>query len=143
MFMSLNYEIYCWESKFGTRENGFCVLSNGADQNNGVKKSDPLILNGDQCLKWCESQKDLTGCEFIWNQGNKGCYAHHESVSRGNGRANHYCWIANPSNKLNLPNFQQKWNLKILNIIVYRGQQKPPTKITNASPFETKSQIYI
>merc|ERR1711862_85986 len=34
-----------------------------------------------------------TGCEVIWDQGNRGCYVHTAEVERGNGVARHQCWI--------------------------------------------------
>merc|ERR1712157_495700 len=33
-----------------------------------------------------------TGCEAIWNQSNRGCYLHTQSISHGNGVGNHVCW---------------------------------------------------
>jgi len=29
----------------------------------------------------------------IWNQGNRGCYAHTQPIARGNGAGNHACWV--------------------------------------------------
>lgn len=81
------------------RENGFCVKSNGADQNSGVVKIDSLSNYGTSeearhaCLAKCHAQKGATGCEVIWNQGNRGCYAMTKSVARGNGVRRHYCWV--------------------------------------------------
>lgn len=81
------------------RENGFCVKSNGADQNSGVVKIDALSNYGTSeearhaCLAKCHARADATGCEVIWNQGNRGCYAMTQAVARGNGVGNHYCWI--------------------------------------------------
>ena len=78
------------------REKGFCVTSNGRDQNSGVIKLNSL--DGDtknrqeQCLKACRSVAGVTGCEVIWSQNNRGCYAHTQEVAYGNGENRHYCW---------------------------------------------------
>ena len=79
------------------KQQGYCVTSSGRDQNSGVKKLNNL--NGDtlerqeQCLKLCRSVPGVTGCEVIWDQGNRGCYAHTQEVARGNGEARHSCWV--------------------------------------------------
>jgi hypothetical protein len=80
---------------FYNRENGYCVTANGIDQNNGVTRSTNPQANKShvECLEWCEGQKGLTGCEFIQNQSNAGCYSHTASVDHGNSAVNHYCWI--------------------------------------------------
>ena len=79
------------------KENGFCVLPNGGDQNSGVIKLDAVDGNTAQqqakCLAMCRAYKGATGCEEIWNQGNRGCYVHTSVVARGNGVPNHACWI--------------------------------------------------
>merc|ERR1712130_371549 len=78
-------------------ERGFCVKRNGYDQNSGVVKLNNL--NGNtarrqkQCLKMCLARRGATGCEVIWNQGNRGCYVHTRQVARGNNAARHRCWI--------------------------------------------------
>jgi len=84
------------KTAFGARENGYCVLPDGADQNSGVSKapSSLNINNADDCVFWCDDQSGLTGCEYIWGQSNAGCYAHRGEVSHGNGVAKHYCWIS-------------------------------------------------
>jgi hypothetical protein len=79
-------------------ENGFCVLSNGGDQNSGVIKLDDSYgyeNSGAQesCLARCLERPDATGCEVIWNQGNRGCYVHTDVVAKGNGVGRHMCWI--------------------------------------------------
>jgi hypothetical protein len=80
----------------GNMQNGYCVTALGRDQNSGVKKLNSLDINTDQrrleCLSLCEKVPNATGCEGIWSQGNRGCYAHTAEVSRGNGRARHVCW---------------------------------------------------
>ena len=38
---------------------------------------------------------NLTGCEMIWNQGNRGCYGHTAPVHRENNVAQHLCYIVN------------------------------------------------
>ena len=78
-------------------EKGFCVQSNGADQNAGVIKKNNLDGNTaerqKQCLDICRAHPGATGCEVIWNQINRGCYIHTQQVARGNGVGNHMCWI--------------------------------------------------
>lgn len=68
------------ELPFGDEQAGFCVKPNGQDQNSGVIK----LMSGDhnsdakklECLKACAEQPNFTGCEVIWDQDNRGCYAH-------------------------------------------------------------------
>jgi len=80
-------------------EGGFCVLSNGADQNSGVVKLDSINGNNGKaknaCLQKClkYNKKKATGCEVIWDQSNRGCYVHTASVHKGNKVARHSCWI--------------------------------------------------
>ena len=78
-------------------EKGFCVKANGRDQNAGVKKLDSVNANTpdrqEKCLERCHSESGATGCEVIWNQGNRGCYVHTQEIARGNGVNNHQCWI--------------------------------------------------
>ena len=85
------------------REKGFCVLSNGEDQDSGVKKLNSVDGNTTQaqqeCLKLCASVHGVTGCEVIWNLGNKGCYAHTQDISHGNGDDRHFCWVFSKSSK--------------------------------------------
>jgi hypothetical protein len=79
------------------RENGFCVKSNGGDQNSGVHKINSVDGNSASaqtaCYMACKKRKDATGCEVIWHQGNRGCYVHTQSVARGNSAGKHYCWV--------------------------------------------------
>jgi len=84
-------------SRFGIRENGFCVKSNGSDQNSNVSRAPGTYSSAEACFDWCEGQSGLTGCEYIWGQSNHGCYAHRAEVSHGNGRDKHYCWIKGTS----------------------------------------------
>jgi hypothetical protein len=86
-------------SGFGVREAGFCVQPNGRDQNSQVTRAPGSFSNAELCLDWCETQSGLTGCEYIWGQGNHGCYAHRATVSHGNGRDRHYCWIKGTSRR--------------------------------------------
>jgi len=90
-------QVYATAVKTCVKENGFCVKANGGDQNSGVNK-----LNSDNCdsstcqadcLARCQATSGATGCEVIWNQGNRGCYVHTRSVDRGNNVGNHACWI--------------------------------------------------
>ena len=88
----------------------FFFISNGGDQNDGVVKlaggdywdapGAPQYNNEkiDECLEMCacyESEKGtpITGCEMIWNQGNRGCYVHTKEITRGNNRGQHSCYI--------------------------------------------------
>merc|ERR1712071_503324 len=94
----------CPTENFGELEKGFCVYGNNYDQNAGVVK----LAGGDfktptkqkECLGMCACYSKATGCETIWDQGNRGCYVHTEKVEKGNGVQRHSCWIA----KKNLPN---------------------------------------
>jgi len=83
-----------------TKQPGFCVKQDGRDQNSGVKKLNSFDGNTryrqDKCLKLCLRTPGVTGCEVIWDQSNRGCYAHTQSVSRGNRVARHMCWICRP-----------------------------------------------
>ena len=78
------------------REQGYCVTSSGGDQNSGVTKLNSLDGNTlnrqEQCLSLCRSVAGVTGCEVIWDQSNRGCYAHTQEVASGNGAARHFCW---------------------------------------------------
>jgi len=101
MFFILSSICLCARSSLiCTKQPGFCVKDDGRDQNSGVIKLNSLDGNTrsrqDQCLKLCLRIPGVTGCEVIWDQGNRGCYAHTQSVSRGNRRARHMCWICRP-----------------------------------------------
>jgi len=83
-----------YPSKFQSEMQGHCVKADGTDQNANVETStDTTINTKNKCLAWCENQIGLTGCEYIENQSNAGCYGHRAPVARGNGLANHFCWI--------------------------------------------------
>ena len=79
------------------RERGFCVLANGEDQNSGVIKLNSVdgntIKAQQECLNLCKLVNGVTGCEVIWDQSNRGCYAHTQDISRGNGVDRHFCWV--------------------------------------------------
>jgi len=77
----------------GPEEKGFCVTKEGHDQNSGVVKLESGNVDKDKCVSMCLNYSGYTGCEVIWNQGNKGCYVHTRNVARGNGVGNHWCWI--------------------------------------------------
>jgi len=85
-------------NEFGGKQAGFCVRSDGQDQNSGVYKLESGDFDGPElqayCLQKCAEFPNHTGCEAIWDQGNRGCYVHTEEVTRGNGVGNHACWIA-------------------------------------------------
>jgi len=78
-------------------EPGFCVMANGTDQNEGVIKLNEVDGNTPEaqatCLDLCQEEEGATGCEVIWDQSNRGCYAHTSEVDRGNKANNHTCWI--------------------------------------------------
>ena len=82
------------------QEDGFCVTKTGADQNSGViGKGSITILNGntieaqEKCLEICKQNDGATGCEVIWGGTNVNCYVHTQEIARGNGVANHACWV--------------------------------------------------
>lgn len=79
-----------------TEQAGFCVKSNNRDQNQGVKKlNNNNVKTADEkaaCLKLCKEYEGATGCEAVYDQGNRGCYVHTAEVYKGNGRAKHSCW---------------------------------------------------
>ena len=78
-------------------EKGYCVKPGGWDQNAGVirldNKDGDTIKRRQECLKQCASVSGVTGCELIFGQMHKGCFAHTQEVSSGNGAGWHYCWI--------------------------------------------------
>jgi len=86
---------------FGQNQTGLCVTADGVDQNSGVYK----VESGDfetpalqtRCLQMCAAYPGHTGCEAIWNDDNRGCYVHTQKVDRGNGVANHACWVITES----------------------------------------------
>ena len=79
------------------KERGYCVQPNGDDQNSGVLKVNSLDGNTQEhqqaCLKKCLTHPGATGCEVIWDQSNRGCYIHTQSIARGNNRDRHNCWV--------------------------------------------------
>lgn len=79
------------------KEKGFCVHANGRDQNSGVVKLDSEDADSKEaqqsCLDRCKNYNGATGCEAIWQQGNRGCYVHTRDISRGNGVDRHMCWV--------------------------------------------------
>ena len=79
------------------QEKGFCVKQDGGDQNSGVMKQNSLNGNTielqEQCVQICKQMDEATGCEIIWDQGNRGCYVHTQEIARGNGAPKHACWI--------------------------------------------------
>merc|ERR1712176_1123643 len=89
---------------FNSRLKGYCVLGNGADQNSGVH----LLEEGDfvdeigrqdtekvnRCLDMCAAYQGATGCEMIWDQWNRGCYVHTDTIAKGNNVGRHSCYLA-------------------------------------------------
>merc|ERR1711879_801241 len=45
------------------------------------------------CMKACRARPGATGCEVIWDQGNRGCYIHTQRITEGNGVGRHLCSI--------------------------------------------------
>ena len=78
-------------------------MSSGADQNSGVKKLNSVdgntIQAQQECLRLCSLVHGATGCEVIWDQGNRGCYAHTQDISHGNGVDRHFCWVFSKAKK--------------------------------------------
>merc|ERR1711879_357361 len=96
----------CWvfsKSSECKKEKGFCVRQNGADQNDGVIKINSLDGNTRDrekvCLDACNKHPGATGCETIWDQGNRGCYVHTKDIARGNDVARHSCWVFSKSSE--------------------------------------------
>ena len=77
------------------KQDGFCVRRDGGDQNHGVHKlkGGDWKANHEECLAECAKVPGVTGCEMIWDQGNRGCYAHTSEVARGNGVVRHSCYL--------------------------------------------------
>ena len=73
------------------------MTSNGRDQNSGVTTLNSLDGNTlkaqEDCLQLCHAVAGVTGCEVIWGQRNRGCYAHTQEIARGNGVRRHFCWV--------------------------------------------------
>lgn len=73
------------------------MMANGGDQNSGVIELNSINGNTDgaqqACLEACQSYPRATGCEVIWDQSNRGCYVHTQSIARGNGKSRHQCWV--------------------------------------------------
>ena len=85
------------------KESGYCVLSNGDDQNTGVIKINSI--DGDtqgaqeECLRHCHAREGATGCEVIWSQSNRGCYIHTQTIAKGNNAPQHLCWVFSKCSK--------------------------------------------
>ena len=75
------------------REDGFCVLPNGWDQNSGVIELNSIDGNTPEaqkeCLRQCYITAGVTGCEVIGTR----CYAHTQAIDRGSGVSNNFCWV--------------------------------------------------
>ena len=84
-------------------EKGFCVKEDRGDQNSGVIKLNDLDGNTaerqEKCLELCRAEDGATGCEVIWDQENRGCYAHTDEIDRGNGVDRHGCWVFSKCNE--------------------------------------------
>ena len=94
------------------QEKGYCVTAYNEDQNEGVIKvndvpetiRDATTDDMNQCLRACRALKEdaskskhynlhVTGCEMIWGQWNRGCYAHTNDVAKGTNVDRHMCWV--------------------------------------------------
>jgi len=73
---------------------GYCVSSSGSKITSGMTKaSGSDYWSQVQCVEWCEKQSGISGCEFIWNQPERGCWKHTAPVSGGNEVENqHICY---------------------------------------------------
>jgi len=73
---------------------GYCVSPSGSKITSGMTKaSGSDYWSQVQCVEWCEKQSGITGCEFIWNQPERGCWKHTSAVSGGNEVENqHICY---------------------------------------------------
>ena len=57
-----------------------------------------IDTNSDQtqarCLHACHATAGATGCEFVWDGTDRGCYVHTSMISNGNGESDrHLCWV--------------------------------------------------
>jgi hypothetical protein len=76
---------------------GACANKLGIEQQDGVIK----LLNGDfsteaeqrRCLQTCQALEGATGCQVVWNSGQRGCYAHTATVDSHTQSSRHVCWI--------------------------------------------------
>ncbi|KAH8058508.1 hypothetical protein JL721_9533 [Aureococcus anophagefferens] len=107
-------------SAFGEEQAGYCVTSDGTDQNSGVVK----LASGDhdtdekkaECLLACADEPDFTGCEVIWGQSNAGCYVHTQEVARA---------TATPSTReITLTWKDQGWGNKKGHVGLWQGDAK-------------------
>ena len=85
---------------FGKLQKGYCVKKFGRDENDLVTKLYGGNVQTDDevqaCWEKCAAVSGVTGCEAIWNQGNRGCYVHKSTaIIRGNGVNQHYCALYN------------------------------------------------
>lgn len=82
--------------RYCPKELGYCLRSDGKDQNSGVVKKNSLDgktkERQDSCLEECRAYPGATGCEVIWDRSNRGCYVHTKDVARGNGKDKYSCW---------------------------------------------------
>jgi len=80
-------------------ETGYCVKADTTDQNEGVIKINSIDGNTkeaqQECLRACLKHKGATGCEVIWDQGNRGCYIMTDVIDHGNQVDRHLCWLFN------------------------------------------------
>ena len=92
------YTIFLLKDVVCKREKGYCVKSNGADQNSGQQKlhSQDVTTTGQQqeCLRLCREIVGAKGCEGNRDNIWRGCYAHTQEVARGSGTDDKFwCWI--------------------------------------------------
>ena len=78
-----------------TRDDGWCVQPNGADQDAGMIKLNSLSGGNEAdrrtCVEACLAYSGSTGCE-MYTGSSGGCYVHTQPVGGGSGDSNHYCW---------------------------------------------------
>ena len=73
--------------------NGYCLDSQGRDQNTGVIQVSGWYATAEDCLKACWSKKDgATGCEYH-TSGSGACYVHTKDVASGSGSKGYNCYV--------------------------------------------------
>lgn len=76
---------------------GICLSSHGIAQTLGVHKLNNLdgstASAQAECLKACQLQPGATGCQVVWDGGDRGCYYHSAPISHGGLGSRQQCWI--------------------------------------------------
>ena len=81
-----NTESYFLE---GVEKKGFCVDSNGKDQNKRTYKIG-TVYSKEQCWDMCKQNLQAKGCEYYYNRD---CWIHLEDVANGNGKDHYSCLV--------------------------------------------------